>query len=663
MQNFIVDRKKKSLYGFNVEGFNTEARKIIERILQKYRPSATVYSNDYIGAQKLYDITEGQSLIIHRTYQPNNVESSWENWTANNWKDFYKSKSVSPIYQTFLNNPIVANSENRINEYIGFVIEILRWAMENNYHLTFPLPDSNVTKEALMDKGSFDKLLLAYDDYGFREFGHIGAVKEQIPFHLNLATALSRKRNGLENLSAQTLLKYEFMQKSYWPTYEEVNITDWQSNEYLYRSVWINKRMEQLGRKPIPVVVTEFNWGDNATFGKWTDSNDVVRNIQKEIVDLYKIDPSPYPIFSGIMSLKTLYENIFKLENKPSETFEQTVYNQIEHIQKITPDNYIGLCWYTLDPGSALRDLRAGLSYQKLIENLEPMLYNMVDKLSAESESKEEDPAPITPVVNIINVITSSDGKDTDKPSSEQIASIPPEIKPTVLIPVTPATPVTPTTQVTTTTQTIVTTTDTSSIQSSPTASTSSNTDKPIPTLTVEGLKLNVDTKRSSQITLKVEDKTEKSGSKTVDGKTINGKTTESQMDVSSDKAVNDWKVFWVSSVGMRSNIRLQPNVKSEAIGKIEEGESLYYVGKQLLEIDNLGYRWIPISDYANEKKSVINIKGWVREDAVKLRRYEFLYDFPVSIVVTVTNASVEEVEWIKRKITNGDIKVEIKVD
>ena len=76
MQKLNVDRKKQSLYGFNVEGFNLEAKKIIERILQKYRPSVTLYSNDYTGAHKLYDIVEGESLIIHRTYQPNSVESA-----------------------------------------------------------------------------------------------------------------------------------------------------------------------------------------------------------------------------------------------------------------------------------------------------------------------------------------------------------------------------------------------------------------------------------------------------------------------------------------------------------------------------------------------------------------------------------------------------------
>jgi hypothetical protein len=175
-----------------------------------------------------------------------------------------------------------------------------------------------------------------------------------------------------------------------------------------------------------------------------------------------------------------------------------------------------------------------------------------------------------------------------------------------------------------------------------------------MPTVVIEGLKL--EDKRTSQITLKVDDNADK-----IDNRDSTNK--DSQQNISLDKTVNDWRAYWVSSVSMRSNIRSQPNVKSDAIGKVESEESLFYVGKQLLEIDSLGYRWIPISEYSNEKKPVMNIKGWVREDAVKLRRYEFMYNFPVSIVVTVNNASAEEVEWIKRKISSGDIKVEIKVD
>lgn len=586
MQNLIINRNKKSLYGFNVEGFNSEAKKIIERILSKYRPSVTVYSNDYIGSQKLYDITEGESLIIHRTYQPNNVESGWNNWTANNWKDFYKLNSQSPIYQTFLNNPIIENSEDKITEYIDFVIEVLKWAMDNDYHLTFPIPDGNISWETLMTKGSFDKLLLAYDDYGFREFGHVGSVKEQIPFHINLATALSRKREGLDNLSAKTLLKYEFMQKNYWPTYEEVNITDWQSNEYLYRSVWVNKRMEQLGRKPIPTVVTEFNWADNPSFGKWTDNN-TVRNIQKEIIDLYKIDPSPYPIFSGIMSLKKLYENIFKLDGNSTEPFEKTVFDQINHIQKISPDNYIGLCWYTLDPGSALRDLRAGLSYQKLLETLEPMLYKMADDLKSDTLNSENKESPlIVPIVNVINSNNSIEiiGKNTIDSSTIDIKESIKEGKE------------------------------------------SPSEDKIIPTMVIEGIKTDdkkQEDKRSSQITLKVDDKANK-----IDNKDL---ATVKSEDLP-DKTISDWKAYWVSSIGMRSNIRSNPNVKSDTTGKIEEEESLYYVGKQLLEIDNLGYRWIPISEYASDKKSPMDIKGWIREDAVNLRRYDSFITSPFQL-------------------------------
>lgn len=631
MQTLNINRRKQSIYGFNVEGFNAEAKRIIERILKKYRPSTVVYNNDYSGAQKLYDITEGESLIIHRTYQPNNVESSWENWTANNWKEFYKARTPGPIYQTFLNNPVVR--EDQIDSYIEFILEVLRWATDNNYRLTFPLPDCNVPWETLIDKGAYDKLLLAYDDYGFREFGHVGAIKEQIPFHLNLSTALSRKRDGLENLSAQTLLKYEFMQKSYWPTYEEVNITNWMSNEYLYRSVWINKRLGQLGRKAIPVVVTEFNWGDNATFSKWTDSNNITRNIQKEITDLYKISPSPYPFFSGIMSLKPLYENLFKLEDKTSETFEESVFSQIQHIQKISPDNYLGLCWYTLDPGSALRDLRAGLSYQALLETLEPLLYSMSEKLK---EDKVVDPDQVTaiPVVNIVSTISTTD----TKPAIKSVDTVK-NIEPISTEPVVTTNSIEKTSDNTgSTAPTVNTTPITHTVPTIPT----------LPTVVIEGPKL--EDKRSSQITLKVDEKTGKVENKEV-------KTADS------DLPINEWRVYWVSSVGLRSNIRSQANVKSDAIGKIEEEETLYYVGKQLLQIDNLGYRWVPISDYNNEKKSIVDIKGWVREDAVKLRRYEFLYNFPVSIVVTVNNASAEEVEWIKRKLNSGDIKVEIKVD
>ena len=89
--------------------------------------------------------------------------------------------------------------------------------MKDNYRLVFPLPDSSVSFENLVDKGLYDKLLLAYDDEGFREFGHIGGVREQVPFHLNLASALNRKRPSVDSLSVQTLLRYEFMQKAIGP--------------------------------------------------------------------------------------------------------------------------------------------------------------------------------------------------------------------------------------------------------------------------------------------------------------------------------------------------------------------------------------------------------------------------------------------------------------
>lgn len=602
MQNLEVNRLTQSLYGFNVEGFNFEARKIIERILKRYRPTVTLYSNDYEGANRLLQITENQTLIIHRTYQPSNIEAAWRNWSTNSWREFYKGRKPDNIYQTFLHNPIVSSEPVEIEEYITYVIDVLRWAMKDNYRLVFPLPDSSVSFENLVDKGLYDKLLLAYDDEGFREFGHIGGVREQVPFHLNLASALNRKRPSVDSLSVQTLLRYEFMQKSYWPTYEEVNASCWQSNEYLYRSTWITKRLEKLGRKPIPTVITEFNWGNIPSFDTWKDGNNMQHDIQKELRELYKITPDPYAKFSGIMSLRSLYENLFKgdPQNPEADHFEQNIFNQIEHIQTISPDNYLGLCWYTLDPGSILKDVRAGLSYQNILEKLEPKLYAMADKLNTAASNDQSKSSPI----NVQSVV-----------DSHTIAPISP------IAPIAPITPITPVTQLATPTTTIA------------------------PARKTDELK-------AAQIKLKLEDQKTRAVS-------VETEKPASDPNIKND----DWKVYWLSSTALRSNIRSKPDVKSDTIAKIEQEETLYYVCKQMAEIDSLGYHWIPISEYKNEIKRHPEIKGWVREDAINMRRYEFLYNLPITILVTVNNTSLEEVEWIKNKINSGEIKVEIKID
>lgn len=206
MQDQIVPFKKQSLYGFHVEGLNLESKQIIKRILKRYRPSVTSYSNDYDGALSLYDITEGQTCIIHRTYQPGNIESSWNNWSTSRWKEFFSQRAPTPIIQSFLNNPVVANTKSEINEYTDFIIDVLAWASDHHYKLTFSIPINQISWDALMVDGYYDRLLLAYDDYGFREHGHIAAIKEQSPFHINLASALTRTRDNLTKINAETLL-------------------------------------------------------------------------------------------------------------------------------------------------------------------------------------------------------------------------------------------------------------------------------------------------------------------------------------------------------------------------------------------------------------------------------------------------------------------------
>ena len=333
-------------------------------------------------------------------------------------------------------------------------------------------------------------------------------------------------------------------------------------------------------------------------------------------------------------------------------------------MQKISPDNYLGMCWYTLDPGSVLRDLRAGLSYQSLLENLEPLLYNMVSKLK-EDITPEPTISPIT-VVKIENITDNSSLKNKDK-EIPVIKSLDTDVDTLQII---PAVKIETPNESIVIPHAVVAQNNVPAITIPPVKPeqiilASNVITKPeitpisVPTVKIENLKNineNIVTDKTSQITLKVDNTIGR-----VDNKDTVSK--DNQQSISLDKVVNDWRVYWVSSVGFQSNIRSKANVKSDAIGKVEQEETLYYVGKQLLEIDSLGYRWIPISDYSNEKKTNIDIKGWIREDAVRLRRYEFLYNLPVSIIVTVNNASADEVEWIKRKFNSGDIKVEIKVD
>ena len=71
-------------------------------------------------------------------------------------------------------------------------------------------------------------------------------------------------------------------------------------------------------------------------------------DIQKELRELYKITPDPYAKFSGIMSLRSLYENLFKgdPQNPEADHFEQNILIKLNTSKRsvlITIWDYVGI--------------------------------------------------------------------------------------------------------------------------------------------------------------------------------------------------------------------------------------------------------------------------------------------------------------------------------
>lgn len=174
----------------------------------------------------------------------------------------------------------------------------------------------------------------------------------------------------------------EKMSPENWASKDEVESL-WASNYTLCRGMRVNKRMEALGREPIPLVRLEAWWDKLPHLQAWRDPRDNrERNIYNETLARYQVQPpKPHTAFAGAASLEPLYRKMLTyIDWTKDGAFADAIVQQIKHVSEVEPDYYLGSAWFQLDPDDPRWDINGGYSPHR-INRIWEKLYAWRDEL------------------------------------------------------------------------------------------------------------------------------------------------------------------------------------------------------------------------------------------------------------------------------------------
>lgn len=372
-----------------------------------YQPSAMLLMGDVPGAielKKLCPLTH----VFHRRYFGDSVENFWFNWTSQDWKNVFQEgldkhgDDYKTVIHQLMNEPQFKrdgwSSVETAKRYTKFVTDVLDWAQDKGIRLAFPIPNAEVTYERLW-AGEFDELLLNYDSHGWREHGHVGFIHEYAALHTFAHIAISRPiKDHPTGFFPDILKRNDILQdKTQWATKEDVE-KYWGSNFTTFRAMYVNKRMEFLGKQPIPVAVLEAPWDDLPHLHNWKDPRTgQVRDLVKEVTRHYKQpdQPADYASYRGVMALRPLYEAMLPDVVSQDNGFGIAVNDQLEHLDEIAPDWYICFAWFMYAPRDKEWDLKYGCSYHNL-KHVQKLMLERAHRLRTTAPT----PPPPTPTPN-----------------------------------------------------------------------------------------------------------------------------------------------------------------------------------------------------------------------------------------------------------------------
>jgi hypothetical protein len=388
--------------GLGIDMLNPKARAIAFDVLPKLLPTVSVGLNDYHQTHLLWEATGRKTLMVFRhVYDP--YDDQWWLWKPQDWKNHYmqvhenvkqfgKDYSRDLVHQ-FMNEP--KDITNRSEQWIDFVLDVLRWGKQHGFRFAFPIPNVEVEWNPLMVEGKFDRLLKAYDDEKFREHGHIGFIHEYTLFHINEGLAASRVRGDWDAMWPDAFLHPDKMTPDNWATKAEVEAL-WASNYTLCRGMRVNKRMATLERAPIPLVRLEGFWDKLPHLEKWVDPRtNKERNIYNEVLARYQVKPpSPHTAFAGAASLEPLYRKMLPhIDWSKGDAFATSIVEQIQHVHEVEPDYYLGTAWFQLDPDDSRWDINGGYSPHR-IPHIWQKFYDWRDELAGVTVPPVEPPPP-----------------------------------------------------------------------------------------------------------------------------------------------------------------------------------------------------------------------------------------------------------------------------
>lgn len=335
---------------FNVNGQQIKDKNKFFNFMGSYRPTTVLIMQDPNVALQTYDVTEGQTKIVHRFWSENE-SSEWSWLRPVDWVRDHINWGHPEIYRCVLNEPGISNET--LPGLLKWLMDVMDELANKGYRGVFGNFSVGSFSPEQIDGGLFDDYLKKI--YQYRNWHYFG-------IHEYTAILLPF---GVGQWPASALLDKQYVQPEAWISKSALPIQRWEMNGkkflppywHILRSAWFTIRSQELGLAVPDYWMTEFGWDDLPDISGQPDS--VYRQLERR----FGI-PQPYLNIRCINTLQRVWEYYFR---DLGWSHQRAGWEQLKWADSIYPDNYIGFNLFTWSNAHDWRE-QFGCDYADLDE-------------------------------------------------------------------------------------------------------------------------------------------------------------------------------------------------------------------------------------------------------------------------------------------------------